>query len=277
MNMDLDIHHHFISRVAKQYLPDLHDWSITDSLKYLDDQGIKKAVLSLSNYDISFNTKEEYIIFCSGVNEELSSIIRKHPDRFEGFGILPFPHIAESIRELVLCLKKYSLKGIILYTNFKSEYPSSRDHKELFSYLNEHKVTVFVHPGTTPLIKGQKYDALSEFIEESQEVARLMSRLLIEQCFEVYPNIDWIMGQGAGAFFFLMDRIGMIPYIRDKKPRIGRIIVDMITKRYRTHEYIKKMRFDLYDSMGIEQLAAMEPYVKEEQHLFGSNFPYTDD
>lgn len=272
--MKRDIHHHFIPEIVKKYVDDLPEWNAEKSLDYLKQQGIEKANLSLSNYDISFASEAEYIHFCSQVNRELNDIIKNYPDYFDAFGVLPFPYINESIEELYRCLDEYGFSGVTLYTNYEGIYPSFSKHNELFSIFNKRGVKLFIHPASTPPINGKEYDAISGFIEYPQDITRLVSRFLVEEGFEKYPDIRYVLSHGAGTFTYLIDRIGKIPYAKNMKPRWVRLIGDLIKKRNRILEYMESMEFDLYGFSGTEQLAALETNVKKERCFYGSNYPY---
>jgi predicted TIM-barrel fold metal-dependent hydrolase len=278
--MKRDIHHHFVPEIVKQYVDDVPEWNVEKSLAYLKRQGMDKANLSLSNYDISFAAKAEYVQFCSQVNRELSDIVTKYPEHFDAFGVLPFPHINESIEELYRCLDVYRFSGVTLYTNYGGTYPSFHEHKELFSIFNKRGVKLFIHPATTPPINGEKYDAISGFIEYPQEVTRLVSRFLVEDGFEKYPNISYVLSHGGGTLSYLFDRIGKIPYLKCPqgvlKIHWGRLIGDLMKKRNRILEDIESMEFDLCGFTGTEQLAALQTNVAKERCLFGSNYPYLD-
>jgi predicted TIM-barrel fold metal-dependent hydrolase len=278
--MKRDIHHHFVPEIIKQYVDDLPEWNVGKSLAYLKQQGTDKASLSLSNYDISFATEAEYIRFCSEVNRELSEIIKANPEKFDAYGVLPFPHIKESIEELYRCLDVYGFSGITLYTNYSGIYPSFREHEELFAVFNQRGVKLFIHPASTPPINGEKYDSISDFIEYPQEVTRLVSRFLVEEGFEKYPNISYILSHGGGTLAYLFDRIGKIPYLKCSKGvlklRWGRLIGDLKKKRNRILEYMESMEFDLCGFAGPEQLAALETNIARERCHFGSNYPYLD-
>ena len=277
--MNRDYHHHFIPDVLKDYVNDLPDWSARSSLEYMDANGIEKAVLSLSNYVIDFASDSEYIGFCRMVNNEMLAIIGRHPERFEGFAVLPFPHIQECAEEMTRCRAR-NIKGFILYTNVDGIYPSALEHGALFKALDESGLPVFIHPASTPSDGGAWENAYSEFIEYPQEVARLLSRWLCEDLFRTYPKLRVILSHGGGLFPFQYPRLGKLPYMKAAgdmlKVRWGRVIRDVRRKRTLIEDYVERMLFDLYDAEAPEQMAALKEIAREDQLVRGSNYPYQE-
>jgi len=250
---------------------------VEKSLAHMKKEEVTKAVLSLSNYDLPIKTQEEYITFCKEVNDELKEIINKYPDHFSAFGILPFPHEEESIKELYRT-QSYDFDGVILYTNVKGTYPSSVEQKKLFAAFNEKKVTLFIHPGKTPENEKVKNNAVSSYIEYPQDVSRLVSRLFAEDVFEKYPDISYVFGYGGGLFTYQFSRLGKLVYLKSKKEimkiRWGRVIGDLVKKKSRVLDYLDRMTFDLTGITRKEQLTAIFANVSQEKCMYGSDFPY---
>ena len=275
--MNKDFHHHFIPEVLKDYVADLPEWSVQSSLEYMDANGIEKAVLSLSNYELDIPSRSEYVDFCKAVNSELLAIVRENPGRFEGFALLPFPHIPECVGEIARC-KAQGFAGFTLYSNVNGVYPAAPKHADLFKALDESGLPVFVHPAATPTDGGAWEKAYSEFVEYPQEVARLLSRWLCEDLFRAYPKLRIILSHGGGSYPFQYPRLGKLPYVKPVgdllKLRWGRIIRDMKRKRTLIEDYTERMLFDLYDADAPGQLAALREIAREEQMVRGTNFPY---
>ena len=275
--MKRDIHHHFIPAILQRYVQPLPRWNVKESIAYLKEHEYDKATLSVSNYDIEFKTKEEYVQFCHDVNRELNVIIQDNPDHFDGFGLLPFPYIDECIEELTNCVHYY-FSGIILYTNVKGTYPSTIHHEKLFSVFNAKQVILFIHPGSTPPVNGKTYKGISDFIEYPLDVTRLIARFFAEDGFERFPHISYVLSHAGGIFPYQFSRIGKLVYFKSVKEilkmRWGRIIGDLIKKKSRVLDYLNSMEFDLYGFTSPQQLAALHTNVKTDKCYMGSNFPY---
>jgi len=278
--MKTDIHHHFIPEILKKYVKDFPEWTTEKSLEYLQTNGLERAVLSLSDYDIDFESEMEYVTFCKEVNNELRNIIQNNKEHLSGFAILPFPYIDKCIEELHR-ITSFGFEGVILYTNVNGVYPSCVDHPLLFNEFDRMKIKLFVHPGSTPLINNKEYKGINAFIEYPQDVARLISRLLTEDFFEKYKNISLVLAHGGGIFPYQFTRIGKLAYLKSVKEMVkirwGRIIGDLLKKRSRVTDYLNAIEFDLNGFDGIEQTAALFTWVKREQCHYGSNYPYVSD
>jgi predicted TIM-barrel fold metal-dependent hydrolase len=275
--MTRDIHHHFIPDVLKARVADLPDWSAKESIRFMDENGIDKASLSLSYHEIDFSTKADFIVFCQSVNNELASVVHQYPDRFEAFATLPFPHIDACAGEVARC-KAMGFAGFTLYTNVKGTYPSTVDHAALFKAVESTGLPLFIHPASTPPEDCLNEEVFSDAIEYPQEVTRLMSRFLAEDGFERFPELSLLLAHGGGILSFQFARLGKLPYMKASgdvlKIRWGRIIGDMMKKRTRMEDYMERMSFDLYDADGPEQLAALETVAIADRMHYGSNFPF---
>ncbi len=276
--MKTDIHHHFIPNIMKRYRPELPDWSVDDSLKFARENLLDNLFLSIPLYDISFKDSAERMDFCREANRELNSIIKEYPEIFRGFGVLPFPDLDNCMAELNRCIQ-YGFDGIIMFSNTGGIYPSSLDHKSLFEVFNDKQMRLFIHPAEPPLINGKDYAGINNTIEFPQEVPRLFSRLLIEDCFEKYHSIKFVLGHGGGLFPFQYSKIGKLVYMKESdgllKIRWDRVLGDMLTKRNRFVEYMKNVEIDLFETTSAPQSAALREYFEPDKCLFGSNFPFS--
>jgi len=270
----IDIHHHFIPKIAREYIKNLPEWSPKLSSEFLKKNGFDSALLSLPNLNIEFESKTKYLEFCRSVNKELSNICKN--SELKGLGIIPFPYIEESVIEINYIMNN-GLDGIILYTNYNEVYPSTIEHYEIFENLNNNNATVFIHPNDTPYIKDKDNSAINWTVEFPLEVTRLYSRFLVEDKLKTLNKIQFILGYGGGTLSFLIDRIAKIPYVKGMKPRIGRLLVDMISKKNRALDHLKLVNFDLYTVNRDEQLAALKTHFNNKNLIKGSNFPFCKD
>ena len=177
-----------------------------------------------------------------------------------------------------MCMEGHGFSGIILYSNVGGVYPSFRDHAGLFAEPDRLKATVFIHPGSTPLINEKTCPAISGDIELPQDVTRLVCRFLVEDGYGRYPNISYVLGHGGGMLSYNYERIGKLVYMKNVKGklgfRIGRLLKDLIIKKYKIDEYLESSSIDLYESSAPEQTAALVETFDSSRWCYGSNFPY---
>ena len=275
--MKTDIHHHFIPEIMRAYKPELPAWTVEDSLRFAGENHLDRIFFSIPSLDIRFKDQSERKTFCREANRELYTILRKYPDIFRGFGVLPFPDIDNCITELNSCIR-FGFDGLILFSNTDGIYPSSIEYAGLFELAEEKRLKVFIHPAEPPLFDGRIHAGINNTIEFPQEVPRLFSRLIIEDCFEKYPSIGYVLGHGGGHFPFQFSKIGKLSYMREAKGNLkirwGRVLGDVITKRSRFVEYMENVEIDLFETAGAAQTAALGEYFKPGKCLYGSNFPF---
>lgn len=79
----------------------------------MDDTGIDVRVLSLTSPSFH-NLESESISLAIKTNDYVTEIIKKTPDRFQGFTALPMSAPKETAKELVRSVKNLGLKGAML-------------------------------------------------------------------------------------------------------------------------------------------------------------------
>ena len=82
-------------------------------LQLMDETGIDVQVLSLTSPSLH-NLGSESISLAIQTNDYVSEIVKKTPDRFQGFAALPMFLPKEATKELERCVKNLGLKGAML-------------------------------------------------------------------------------------------------------------------------------------------------------------------
>ncbi|MFQ5691666.1 MAG: amidohydrolase family protein [Nitrospinota bacterium] len=78
-------------------------------------------------------------------NEAYADLVRAHPGRFIGLGVLPLQDMEAALRELER-VRALGLSGVMLPSNVKGEYLASERFRPLYEVLNALRMPVFVHP-----------------------------------------------------------------------------------------------------------------------------------
>ena len=76
--------------------------------------------------------------------------MRKYPDRFGAFALLPLPDVDGALRELEYSIDTLNLDGVVLMSNVEGHYLGDPAYEELFAELNRRKWVVFIHPNNSP-------------------------------------------------------------------------------------------------------------------------------
>jgi len=81
-------------------LPPIADWSVQRSLDEMDRNGVRSAVVSVTNPGIWFGDAAAARKLSRGCNEYLARLVADHPRRFGAFATLPLPDIEGSLAEI---------------------------------------------------------------------------------------------------------------------------------------------------------------------------------
>ena len=158
----IDVHSHIITpefvpalekegRLLDEGFP-LPKWDAEAQLKCMDEAGIATSILTLAAPQPGLNSltpgpspKGEGSIIRQ-CNEAAARLKREHPDKFRVCAELPLPDVDAAIEEARYALDVLGADGIKLATNVNGQYLGAPELDTLFSFLNERKAVVILHP-----------------------------------------------------------------------------------------------------------------------------------
>ncbi|MDD4226059.1 MAG: amidohydrolase family protein [Mariniphaga sp.] len=285
----IDVHHHIFPKnyvdalmnagVKNTLGVDFPKWTPETSLKLMDKNGIKMAILSITAPGVYFPD----IKFPLGFSEELSrmtnetiaEIKTKYPERFGGFATIPLLNPDASIEELNYALDKLHLEGVCLMTNYNGKYLGNELFEPFFKELNRKKAVVYIHP-TDP---GEQFNPGLDFpnalIEAPFDTSRTVANLMYSGTLDRYPDIKYILSHGGGTLPFLAWRVAMIEYAqKDKKPPVLRSLYDFLIKGKpeKGLQHLRKMYFDTALVSGEYALRPLQMFAPPEHIVYGSDF-----
>jgi predicted TIM-barrel fold metal-dependent hydrolase len=277
----LDVHHHFLppgylGALERAGVPtsSFPEWSIEGSLRAMDRLGVGRALLSLSSPGAWLENADQARSLARECNRYAAEVIAQHPDRFGALAALPFPDVQGSIEEARHALDGLGLEGVILLSNVDGTYVGDPELEPLMAELDSHGALVLLHPNAVQA--DDEHAALHGWIEYPDDVARAFGRLLCNDVLVRYPNIRWVLAHGGGVVPFVADRMSRAYYAKGRKPRWGRILHYVFTKRNVGLELAQQLG---YDSVGVDNpatLAALRRLTGPDGIRFGSNFPWDD-
>jgi len=179
-------------------------------LKYMNKFKIDMQVLSLPNPWFDFLKPQEAANLVREVNDEISSIVERYPDRFIGLASLQFLDIEKSLDELDRAIGTLGLKGLIIGSNVQGRYIDHPRFWPIFDRAEKMRIPIFVHP-TTPaetgtMIQGYALVPLIGFIFDT---TLAISRLIFSGTLEKHPHLRFISAHLAGAIPYLIGRLNV--------------------------------------------------------------------
>jgi len=139
------------ARMGEQPLAEAFD-DVDFHLARMDRQGVGTSVLSLLG---SFNWIEAQPLdiagpLCRRVNDGLSKICQKHPDRFAAFAALPLTDMAAAAAELERALTLPGIVGAQVPGNYFLTRKDGEAMRPLLEVANRNHAVLFVHHGPRP-------------------------------------------------------------------------------------------------------------------------------
>ncbi|OAL57138.1 amidohydrolase 2 [Pyrenochaeta sp. DS3sAY3a] len=201
------------------------EWNVADHLHFMASHGIAHSVLCVSTPQANaFRTDEEElrkaktIALARLLNEFSAELCRLYPARFSWLAVLPLPYIDAALTEARYALEELGAAGIGVLTNHEGAYPGDEAFEPLWGYLEGRsravrREVVFVHP-TEPVVRledGRLVNSrpsplrsgLGEFYFET---ARAISSITASGTLTKFPNLQWRVSHGAGAFPDISER-----------------------------------------------------------------------
>lgn len=186
---------------------------ITTRLAHLDEAGIAHQLISWPTtlgVDAALSAAETLDLWTAW-NDETSSLVRQHPDRFSAIAALSTSDLAWSARELARSHEKLGLIGGVLPVNGFFSRASAEQFRPLFEVAQAHRSHIYLHTGfANPVIAGQPpniiYDdneAIRWVIDNGFHFASAIATLAFTDFLDPFPDVTlqiaMLGGSGLGA------------------------------------------------------------------------------
>jgi predicted TIM-barrel fold metal-dependent hydrolase len=243
-------------------------------LRDMDYAGVKVQVLSLSapgceQFGAKLGSK-----LARAVNDELSRIVDRNPDRFIGLAALAPQDPGEAADELERAVRDLGFKGWKTHSNIRGEYLDSKKFWPVLERAEKLGVPIFIHP-TIPWIRELSepygYTIAGPAFGFVVEPALCVMRLIWGGVFDRFPNLKVVLGHFGEALPFLIDRIDF-PRVR---PWVYENLEFKILKR--PSEYLKNNVYILTSgAFPMPAVTAAVQIMGSDRVMFGSDYPYED-
>ncbi|HEY5370587.1 MAG TPA: amidohydrolase family protein [Hanamia sp.] len=239
-------------------------------LNLMDETGINMQVLSLTSPSLH-NLGKESIDLAIQTNDYVAEIIRKTPDRFQGFAALPMFAPKESAKELERSVKNLGLKGAMLCGRTREKNLDHKDYWELFECAETLGVPLFIHPQIPQkAVRDIYYSGFDDFTNLAfstfglgwhYEAGIQFVRLVLAKVFDRFPNLQIILGHWGEVILFYTERLALL----NRAAKLDRPFIDYVRQNlYVTssgmfnHSYLQRS----IEIIGIDRI------------LFSADYPY---
>ena len=266
----IDVHSHIITpefvsalesegRLMDEGFP-LPKWDAEAQLKWMDEAGIQTSVLTLAAPQ---PTSAKVV---RATNEAAAQLKRKHPDRFMFCAALPLPDVNAAIEEARYALDVLGADGIKLATNASGQYLGVPELDTLFSFLNERKAVVILHPHRPEPVNKQVMQqtplAMQEYLSET---TRAVSNMISRNVLARYPNVKVVVPH-CGAYLPLM-----VPRMKSLTPvmQANRLVGDIDWEAN-----LAALYYDFAGAHSPEVIRMLLTITTPDHLLYGSDYPY---
>ena len=266
----IDVHSHIITpefmsalesedRLLDEGFP-IPKWDAEAQLKWMDEAGISTSVITLAApQPTSANVVR-------ATNEAAAKLKREHPDRFRFCAALPLPDVNAAIEEARYALDVLGADGIKLATNVGGQYLGAPELDTLFSFLNERKAVVILHPHRPEPVNKQVMQqtplAMQEYLSET---TRAVSNMISRNVLAHYNNIKVVVPH-CGAYLPLM-----VPRMKSLTPvmQANKLVGDIDWEAN-----LAALYYDLAGAHSPEVIRMLLTITTPDHLLYGSDYPY---
>jgi aminocarboxymuconate-semialdehyde decarboxylase len=233
-------------------------------IKALDEMSIDLQAISPSPI-LLFYWEEPAVAayFSRKQNEAIQEIVKKHPDRFVGFGSVPLQSVAESIA-IAQEAKAMGLKGLEIGNAVGDKPLDDLMFEPFFDAAQELDMLLFVHPLEGGLDADDPLSPiLGNVLQFTFRTTMMVERMILKGMFEKYPNLRLCLSHGGGLLAFNIWRLdhsySLRPELRKQVPQ-------------KPSEYLKKIYFDSI----VHSVVALQYLVKvagADRVVIGTDYP----
>ncbi len=200
---------------------------------------------------------------CRESNDAYADLLKTHPGKFVGLGVLPLQDPAAAVRELER-MRDLGLSGVMLPSNVEGEYLASKTFYPLYEALDVFRMAVFVHPIAPAGVEKMREFRMWNGVGFPLETTLTIGKLLFSGTLEKFPAICWIFAHGGGTVPYLQGRWGQIYEISEENRR---------NVSGPPAEALRSLWFDslVYHSPAISYLVQE---MGADRVVLGSDYPY---
>ncbi|TAQ84217.1 hypothetical protein B7494_g7454 [Chlorociboria aeruginascens] len=270
----IDVHHHFVPACYVEAFKNdpsgwkLPYWDVASTKALMSNLNIGTSILSLTAPGCTVLSGQPAAVLAREVNESAAAIRDSDPASFGFFAALPpvLDDIPAALAEIAYSLDVLKADGVTLYTRYGPghTYLGHKDLKPIWDELDRRAAVVFIHP--THLVDTQLVNPRlpQPMIDYPHETTKTAVDLITSNTVRTHPNCKIILSHAGGTFPYLATRAAeMLPdYGLSSKP---------------AEEFIEDARslyYDLALSGNKYTMGLLTQFAKEENILFGSDFPY---
>ncbi|MGZ8436379.1 MAG: amidohydrolase family protein [Candidatus Binatia bacterium] len=233
-------------------------------VKALDEMNIDMQAISPSPI-LLFYWEDAAVAahFSRRQNQAIHDVVKKHPDRFIGFGSVPLQSVPESIA-IAEEAESMGLKGLEIGNAVGDKPIDDPSFEPFFQVAQELELLLFFHPLEGGLDADDPLSPiLGNVLQFTFRTTLMVERMILKGMFEKYPNLRLCLSHGGGLLAFNIWRLdhsyGLRADLRKQLPK-------------KPSAYLKKMFFDtiVHSVVALDYLVRV---VGADRVVIGTDYP----
>jgi predicted TIM-barrel fold metal-dependent hydrolase len=192
-------------------------------------------------------------------------MVKDYPGRFGLFAAVPLPDTEGSLREIAYAFDVLKADGVGLLSNYDDKWPGDPSFVTVFEELNRRKAVVFIHPTAASCCSHLMPGIAASTVEFLFDTSRAIVSLVVNGTFSQFPHIRFIFCHAGGTMPMVAARTTAFV---ERHEDIAKRIPGGVSSE------LRKLYYDVANSMNPSSMAALMNLVPTSQLLFGSDFPY---
>ena len=241
-------------------------WSADRQLQFMDEAGIRTAVLTIPAPQPWFEDAEESARICRDFNEGAAALKTKYPGRFLFCAALPLPDVGKALEEARYALEVLGADGIKLATNSYGQYLGDEELEPLMAYLNSRKAVIITHPHKPSAVNDKLVAAVPlASYEYLAETTRAVLNMVAHNVMCRYPDLKIVVPH-CGSF------------LPNALPRFKGLLPVMAKQGYMqpmdVDANLSRLYFDLAGAATDDAISSLLTITEPSHILYGSDYPY---
>ncbi|KAF9884821.1 hypothetical protein FE257_001237 [Aspergillus nanangensis] len=281
--LKIDTHHHFIPEFYAKAIEaaggdpsgwPTPSWSPNASLQNMQENGIQKAILSITAPGATIATDiQSARNLARRANTYAAKLRDIHPDNFGFFATMPsLMDVNGTLAEMTYALDVLKADGVTLFTRYGdgNAYLGHPTFLPIWRELDRRKAVAFIHP-THPGDLTRVNPLLPQpAIDYPQETTRAAVDMIIANITQEFLNCRKILSHAGGTLPYLISRLAMTSKETEDTAQVyGKSPAEIM-------EDFRSFYYDLALSSSPAVLKLVLELVPHNQILYGSDFPYAD-
>ncbi len=228
----------------------------------MEEQGIARAILSVSAPGVHFGDADDAAALARAVNDELAEVTAANRGRLGYFAALPLPDVDAAITEAVRALDELGADGIGLLANTHGQYISAPAVRPLLEELDRRHATIFVHPNELP---GGFLEGLPAPVADfTLDTARAAFGLVRAGVMRELPNLNIILSHAGGV----------VPFLAHRFAQTISTEVDTTADPHALLADLQGFYLDTALAASPTSLPAVFAFARPDHVVFGSDIPF---